>query len=172
MIYDLIKQMDGRETQDLFFRKILVQTTYVCSVVKRIQELKDREKSTKVDNNPESNFTTKKNLKEIYSMQGIYGIRKITVELSKIISGPRLLKIHFVKVIGKDNLNKVLEILEDAIKIIKNCNRINDGDSNNKGVDESDDKEKVNRKDKSICGRCSAEIVRINTLKKKMKRFT
>jgi len=101
-----ISEAMAEKIQDLFFRKVLVQTTYVFSVVKRIQEIGDNSK--------------KKELKKIYSMQGIYGIRKISVELGDIFSFKNLLiRTRYVNILGKENVQEVIKMLKECMKIIK-----------------------------------------------------
>lgn len=94
---------EQEQIQDLFFEKIIVQTTYVFSVIKRCKELQgDKEKEP---------------LCYMYAIQGVYAMRKVCVELGSIAfdgSDERLKK--FINLIGKHNIKKVLDIITESMQ--------------------------------------------------------
>ena len=101
-----LPEVKAEKIQDLFFKKVLVQTTYVFSISKRCQELKD---------NPQ-----KKELEKIYAMQGVYGIRRISVELGEIFYKKKEKDLSkYVDVLGKSNLLAVISMLEDCLNTFK-----------------------------------------------------
>lgn len=128
-----ISEDDDEEKQELFYRKIAVQTTYVFSVVKRIQALginKDKSDENITDIEKENDekreikekvdFSTKEDLIAIYSMQGVYGIRKITVELCEIVFVKSYFKKkNYIEVIGKDNIITVVGMLSECLNSLK-----------------------------------------------------
>lgn len=102
-----ICEIEEEEIQELFYRKIVVQTTYVFSVVKRSKELVGDEDKCR--------------LCFMYSIQGIYGIRKISVELGKIVNNSSEKKLKgYIDVIGSENILKIIEFLKECLKDIKN----------------------------------------------------
>ena len=101
-----INEIDEEEIQDFFYKKIVVQTTYAFSVIKRSKNLE--------------NDNTKKELYDMYIIQGVYGIRKVGVELSKIVytaSANKLKK--YIEAIGKERLVAVINILMHCVNDIE-----------------------------------------------------
>ena len=101
----IISEEDEEEIQDYFFKKIVVQTAYVFSVVKRSKELE-----SSVD---------KQELCYMYAIQGAYAIRKISVQLGKIVNETSAYKFRtYIEAIGKDNMIGVLDILLNSAQYI------------------------------------------------------
>ena len=100
-----VSEIDEEEIQDYFYKKIVVQTTYVFSVIKRSKDIKQDE--------------TKKDLYKMYTIQGMYGIRKIGVELAKIVNSTSKYKFNkYIDAIGKERMIEVLDILQKCIQDI------------------------------------------------------
>ncbi len=104
--YNRISEEDDEAVQDWFYKKIIVQTTYVFSIIKRGKEL--------------ANDDEKKDLCELYSMQGAYGIRIISVEIGRLIYSLSEKKLNrCFSVLGKESIIYTLDLLLKGLNEIK-----------------------------------------------------